>query len=343
MKRRRAGPWWSNMRDMFIQLYPDEYHDFADYLAERGFERFQLGAPASRSMNKPQLAVQYLSGLSQLMFKLGLLRDVRTLIIFGRFAYAVKLLARLRLLRYERLLCFGFFVHEPRLFRVFRQLARLDGGEDHYVIFSRSETELYHRVLGIDRHRMHFVPLGDWSQRRQPTGPMPATGDYYFAGGRSNREHRTLIEAFRSIPAPLVIICGESNLQEFDDIELPSNISVHCDVTTDVFEDFVRRAKIGLIPLKHDTGSSGQSVALSLMRNAKGIIASDVGVLRDYVEQGVSGYLLSNFAAELPAIIDHIEQRGLAPELGRASRSRYEGKFSRAATIDAFEKVLDTL
>ena len=40
----------------------------------------------------------------------------------------------------------------------------------------------------------------------------PVVGeDYYFAGGYTNRDYATLIEAWGSIPAPLVIICSALN------------------------------------------------------------------------------------------------------------------------------------
>ena len=99
------------------------------------------------------------------------------------------------------LFCFGFFVHDPKWFPLFRWLVRLDRANDHYIIFSESEAELYQAELGIAARRMHFVPLGDWRQMRSPVQFQPASeGDYYFAGGRSNRDYRPVIEAFRSLP-----------------------------------------------------------------------------------------------------------------------------------------------
>jgi glycosyltransferase involved in cell wall biosynthesis len=333
------------MRNTVIQLHEAEYHDFVDYLRELGFERVVLGAPSHPFMSKPQLLGQYLCGTFHLLQQLDSLQDAETVVAFGRFAFAVKLLARLRLVRYSRLFCFGFFVHEPRWFPIFRWLARLDRENDHYVVFSRSEIDLYEGRMGISRERMHFVPLGDWGQLRQPRKEdiSPASGQYYFAGGRSNRDYQTLVEAFRSISAALVIICSRSNYAELEGAALPPNVTVLCDVPITVFDDHVRRAKAGIIPLKHDTGASGQSLALSLMRNAKCVIASDVGPLREYVEHGVSGYLLANLAEELPSVIRRIEEEDLAPLLGGAARERYERRFSRATAAEAFEGVLNSV
>ena len=333
------------MRNAVIQLHDAEYHDFVDYLRELGFERIVLGAPGFRFMSRPQLLGQYLRGTLHLLKELGSLQDAGTVFAFGRFAFAVKFLARLRLVRYKRLFCFGFFVHEPHWFPLFRWLVRLDRENDHYVVFSRSEIGLYEGQMGIRRERMHFVPLGDWGQLRQPRkeAVSPVVGQYYFAGGRSNRDYRALVEAFRSISATLVIICSRSNRADLRGTDLPPNVTVLCDVPIAVFDDYVRRAKAGIIPLKHDTGASGQSLALSLMRNAKCVIASDVGPLREYVEDGVSGYLLANLTEELPSVIRRIEEEDLASALGQAARERYERRFSRAAAAEALKGMLDSV
>jgi len=172
---------------------------------------------------------------------------------------------------------------------------------------------------------------------------VAATGSYYFAGGRTNREYRGLVEVFRSIPESLVIICSRSNMEELRCVHVPPNVLVLCDVPIAVFDEYVSRAKAGIVSLKRDTGASGQSLALSLMRNSKCVIASDVGSLREYVDHGVSGYLLKNLTEELPSVIREIEERGLAPSLGQAARQRYERMFSRAAAAAAFEQVLDSL
>ncbi|HXZ42807.1 MAG TPA: hypothetical protein VEG68_18860 [Terriglobales bacterium] len=332
------------MRNVALQLNRDEYHDFVDHLQELGFERIILGVPGPRFMTKLRLLRQYGTGMLRLTKRLQLLRDIETLVVFGRFAFAVKLLARLRLLRYRRLICFGFFVHGPAWFPLFRCLACLDNQNDHYVVFSRSEVDLYQSRLGIRRESMHFVPLGDWGQLRQPREEEigPENGRYYLAAGRSNRRYRALVEAFRSIPEQLVIICSRSNCEELQGVDIPSNISILRDVSVAVFDDYVRGAKAGIISLEYDTGASGQSLALSLMRNSKCVIASDSGPLRGYVEHGVSGYLLANVEEELPLVIQRIEEGGLASSLGRAARERYERMFSRAAAAAAFDRVLHT-
>jgi len=149
-----------DMRDVVIQLHAGEYHDSARYLAALNFRAIVLDTPRRRFHTAAQLLLQYLCGLGQLLPHLWSLRGLPTVVVFSHFAFVVKLLARCGLLDYERLFCFGFLVHDPRWFRVVRCLVRLDRAHNHYVIFSESEAELYRTAFGIERERMHFVPLG---------------------------------------------------------------------------------------------------------------------------------------------------------------------------------------
>jgi hypothetical protein len=161
------------MRDVVIQLHAREYHDFARYLSALNFRAIVLHTPRRRFHTALQLLPQYVRGLRQLLRHLSSLRGMRTVVVFSHFAFVVKLMARCGLISYERLFCFGFRVHDPRWFRVVRWLVRLDRAHDHFVIFSESEADLYEAALGIQRERMHFVPLGDWKQIRaleSPTG-----------------------------------------------------------------------------------------------------------------------------------------------------------------------------
>ncbi len=330
------------MRNIIVQLHAGENLDFAVGMAGIGFEQVVLHASGSRFMTKLALLLQYLNGTARLMLISRKLRAVDTMIVSGHFAYAVKLLARLRILKYRRLLCFAFFVHSRRWFPFVRLLSQIDRANDHYVIFSRSEVDLYAERLGIDRSRMHYLPYGEWG--RIATLPWAISGEniggYYFAGGYSNRDYRVLVEAFRTIRARLVIICSRLN-RDLDGVSLPHNVNVLYDVSRAVFEAYAQGAKAGIVSLKHDTGASGQSVVLILMRHAKCVIANDAGAVRDYIEPGVSGYLLKDFAADLPQVIARIEQDGgTAEALGKAARDRYEAYFSPAAVAQAFEDLL---
>ena len=334
-----------DMQDVVIQLHAREYHDFARYLTALNFRPIVLDTPRRRFHTAVQLLLQYVYGLRQLLHHLPSLRRLRTVVVFSHFAFVVKLLARSGLIDYERRFCFGFLVHDPRWFRVVRWLVRLDRAHDHYIIFSESEAELYRAAFGIERERMHFVPLGDWRQIRTLDGQSgPVRGDYYLAGGRSNRDYTALVQAFRSLPARLVILCSQVNLEDLGQTPIPENVTILCDVPITIFDEYVRGAKAGIIALRHDTGSAGQSVALTLMRDARCILATRVGGLVEYIEYGVSGYWIGDVARDLPECVRRIEaDPDLADKMGEAGRRRYEERFSLTTAAAAFENVLATV
>lgn len=332
---------------ILVQPGHNAFPDMAAFIAEKfGFDLLQL---SDFEIHRAQSKWAHLRGLVRQCFELlgwlGPLRRCRVVIAIGPISYFIKLLHRLGLVRYERSFCLGWHVRSPRWFPVFRALGRLDGAGDHYIVFSEWEIGLYEKHLGIARERMHFLPYGDWSPARPGSGAPdailePTAGDYYFAGGYSNRDYPALIEAFRTIPAKLVII-GSALNKEVVDSELPANVTMLRDVPGDVFDAYVRGAKACIIPLKHDTGASGQSVMLRLMKYKKAIVATDFGSVRGYVVDGESGLLIGDMARDLPAIISRLEGDPAAgAALGQAAYERYGRYFSLEAGGKALGQIL---
>ena len=335
----------TDLTDQRILVQPgrNAFPDMASFISKKfGFDLLQL---SDYEIHRAQSKWAHLVGLMwqslDLMRSLGRLRRCRVVIAIGPISYFIKLLRRLGLIRYEKSFCLGWHVRSPRWFPVFRALSRLDSRGDHYIVFSEWEIGLYQTNLGIAAERMHFLPYGDWSPSADPTAPEPGAGDYYFAGGYSNRDYPALIAAFRTIPAQLVIICSALN-KEIDAIDLPANVTVLRDVASETFDAYVRDAKACIIPLKHDTGASDQSVMLRLMRNRKTVIATDFGSVRGYVVNGESGLLVKDIEHDLPEVIAGVERDPAAARaLGEAAYARYCRYFSLSAGEKALGEILE--
>ena len=333
------------MKNVVFQQAPQEDADFVSHLQELGFERVVLGGRRRRFGGKLALLVQVLGSAARLVQRSRSLGRMGTVVALGHFAFAVKLLGRLRLIRYQRLFCSNFFVRSPKWFPIFRILRRLDTPNDHYLIYSKSELSLYSQQLGIDPNCLHFIPCGDWRPVGWSDADMGKTESafpdgYYFSGGYSNRDYSGLIQVFRKTQAPLLIVCSKLNT-EIDEKGLPANIKVLRDVPSAAFDEYIRRSKCGIVPLKYDTGSSGQTVVLRMMRYAKPVVVSDVGAVQDYVEPGVSCYMVRDLAQELPQIVTAIESNpGAAARVGEAGQAFYQRSFSRGALAEKFQKIL---
>ncbi|HXP03522.1 MAG TPA: glycosyltransferase [Stellaceae bacterium] len=331
---------------ILVQPGRNAFPDMTSYISEHfGFDLLQL---SDYEIHRAQSKWAHLRGLIRQSFdlicSLGRLKRCRVVIAIGPISYLIKLLKRLRLIRYEKSFCLGWHVRSPRWFPVFRALSKLDTGGDHYIVFSEWEIGLYQANLGIDAERMHFLPYGDWSGSDAPADPAaPSSGDgeYYFAGGYSNRDYPALIAAFRNLPAQLLIVCSALN-KELDALDIPPNVTILRDLPGDQFDTYVRDAKACIIPLKHDTGASGQSVMLRLMRNRKAIVATDFGSVRGYIVDGQSGLLIKDIEHDLPAVIDRIERDPkAAAAMGEAAYERYCRYFSLAAGGEALGRILE--
>lgn len=329
-------------RRVLVQPGRNAFPDMAAFIAEKfGFDLLQL---SDYEIHRAQSKWAHLRGLArqslELVGALGRLRRCRVVIAIGPICYLIKLLRRLRLIRYETSFCLGWHIRSPRWFPLFRALSRLDAGGDHYIVFSEWEIALYRARLGIAAERMHFLPYGDWSAAPEDASPDAAGGDYYFAGGYSNRDYPALIAAFRAIPARLVIVCSALN-KEIDARDLPPNVTVVRDVPGEQFDAYVKAARACIIPLKHDTGASGQSVMLRLMKYKKAIIATDFGSVRGYVVDGESGLLVKDIAQDLPALVARLDaDPQVAQALGAAAYERYCRYFSLAAGEAALGRIL---
>ncbi len=150
---------------ILVQPGRNAFPDMSSYISEHfGFDLLQL---SDYEIHRAQSKWAHLRGLIwqsfDLVRSLRRLRRCRVVIAIGPISYLIKLLKRLRLIRYEKSFCLGWHVRSPRWFPVFRALSRLDSGGDHYIVFSEWEIGLYQANLGIDAERMHFLPYGDWS------------------------------------------------------------------------------------------------------------------------------------------------------------------------------------
>ena len=80
-----------------------------------------------------------------------------------------------------------------------------------------------------------------------------------------------------------VIICSRLNQMAEN---LPKNVTVLQDVPKEEFNGYLKNAKIAVIPLKEETGASGQMVALSAMSLKRPVIYSDVSSIAQYFTNG---------------------------------------------------------
>jgi len=322
----------------------DAYEAIIAYLEEQGFQDIAV-VESSRSIksNWSHLA-DLVYDTYFLVTHLKRFNQADVLFSIGYATIPLKILMKIGLIKCRRLFWFGFFLHSPKAFKVFRILSRLlSVDEERYIVFSEWERSLYSRTLGIPLSKLLYMPWGSWGKEEKGALKNAAIqGDYYFSGGASNRDYLSLIEVFRNRPDKLVIVCSPSKNAEIFAASIPANISIYTDIEGSEFNKLIRASKACILLLKHNTGASGQDVLLRYMRQAKVIIASDTAVVREYIQNDESGMLIENPLIELPEIISRLEREPELACLGEKARNQFLKKFSRQAVTTALVEITNS-
>lgn len=147
------------------------------------------------------------------------------------------------------------------------------------IAYSSVEVEQFEKAYANGFTRFVFTPLGI----DLPSVDSVRDDGYVFSGGRSNRDYQTLIEAVRSVDAPIHIAAQRFNLRN---AETPPNVIVHYNAFGEAFERLLAAAALVVIPLDRDDESSGQLVLLQAMALGKAIVVTENRGLADYCQPG---------------------------------------------------------
>ena len=261
--------------------------------------------------------------ISDFFFVLRHARDIsgaEVLVGVGYVAIPIRLLIWLHIIRCQRFVWLGFLIQNTSLFNYYRRFIHaVPVSRQTLVLNADTDIPLYSRHLRLPLSSFTYLPVVDIQRVPTPPDFSSVEGDsYYFAGGYSNRDYAPLIEAFRNIPQRLVVVGSHVNPELNQLSDLPEHITVKQDIPKEEFEALVQGAKACILPLKEEVGASGQRVMNSYMRNGKLMVAIDMRITRQYLQQGNNGYLYHHAVNDLPAIIQEIEEN---PEERRANET----------------------
>ena len=201
------------------------------------------------------------------------------------------LLTSIKLLRPRKVIWWAFFVHSRRARRLMYRMRSLFRCADlEIVVFSETECNQYAELLGLGYDKFHYFLYGDWS-RQSKTETSSSDGSYYFSGGYSNRDYRTLIDVFKESQYQLVIAASAKNKELPSKQNIPEHITVELDVPSERFETLLLKSKAVILPFKSETGASGQSVMLRCLRNGKAVIANANSTISEYLIDEYNGVL----------------------------------------------------
>jgi glycosyltransferase involved in cell wall biosynthesis len=152
------------------------------------------------------------------------------------------------------------------------------------VVYSRSEMAEYSRKFPKLSAKFRFVPYGRDFDIFGTRG-FEASEPYIAAGGVTNRDFKTLLEALWilseekfSVHCKIATRAGLLGTEN-----LPPNVKVLGNVRIDQFGDFLQKASLIVLPLKPTQISGGHMVLLEAMSRGKLAVVADTPGVRDYV------------------------------------------------------------
>lgn len=158
---------------------------------------------------------------------------------------------------------------------------------DRFMVHARVETSVYANWLGIPEERFNFVPLQRGRVAAKKSSPIE--GPYVVSMGSAHRDYQTLVEAVFGTGIRTVIIAKRELADALPDhpdlIKLSGLSQEEC-------IDILAGAVINVVPLHATRSAAGQVTFVTSMRMGIPTIATSCTGTRDYIEDGVTGYLV---------------------------------------------------
>ena len=336
-----------------IVLRPNEntYSSACQFMKDSlGFESIELfdGTGKSIKSGKEHLS-EGVHSISGLLKNRSRLKHAEVVIAIGNASNILLLLMnKLHIIRPKAILWWAFFIHSKKAQTTMSKILKLLNSRNvHFVVFSECEVEMYQKTLGLSKELMIYIPYGDWGNTPIDFEDETVTGDFFFGGGYSNRDYRSLLNGWvKNLPQEKLVLIGSKNnadLVEFNDHYTGDKIRILFDTPSEVFDDYLTRSKACILPFKENTGASGQSVMLRCMRLNKLVISTDTDIMKEYVDQN-SAILIHNYDDDL---VDAVEKINSNPEgcvdMLKKQRHLYLTKFSYQTITRRLKQIVETV
>lgn len=187
------------------------------------------------------------------------------------------------------------------------------------VCSSRAEACYYGEAFQWPKEKLDYIPF------HTDPGFLSHEGGgeegFIISAGRTFRDYRTLLDAFKDLNAPLIIIASRSNIELAN---APPNVTIQYDIPTHQLTDLMSRSLAVVLPLEERMISTGQSVLLRAMALGKVVIATKVNGTEDYIEHLKTGIFVppNDPDAIRAAVAMLIDNKELRSKIGRAARDR---------------------
>jgi glycosyltransferase involved in cell wall biosynthesis len=254
-----------------------------------------------------------------------------SLLICADHHYSALLVSRvLRLLgKNIRVYLIDFYLHELGGCAIVKMIVRALLSSRVAILVQAPDDAAYFRNLN-GRVNIAVAPFA-LPENAIPCFPPDSIclGDYVFVGGRSNRDHRTVIKAAEMLPhIPFVVVASKRySIKE----RLPENVHLLEDIPSDKFHNLLAGSRCVVLSLKENIGSSGQMVALAAMHYGKLVLYSDMPAISQYFDDGKTGiaFRTGDFRNLVEKLSNCFPNSQLCEEVGQSAKRYVEAHQTR--------------
>ncbi len=240
-----------------------------------------------KCFSKTSMVGQYIVNFFYLVFQSEKIKkdNIDFVILYGALA-ALPYLALVKIFPFlkpkKNILALFWYLQKLKNNKLIHQILKVFFNNEKLIlhVHSKWETEFYVDTAGKN---ILYYPycLGD-----VPFDPECGKDKkYIFTGGFTNRDYACLFEAVKDIDHNFIVICSRLNQIPTP----PLNVKLLMDVPDKVFNGYMKNAVAVIVPLKDESGASGQMLALAAMALKRPIIYSEAKCLEDYLKPDVTG------------------------------------------------------
>lgn len=189
-----------------------------------------------------------------------------------------------------------------------------------FIVFSNSEKEYYADLFEVPEEGFVVETLGI-QDMYDIVGTRVSEEKYFLAAGRSNRDYKFLRNAWQN-KDKLKIICDICKETDTEYIKYLKNC-YHRE-----FMQELSNCYAVIVPLHDGKISSGQLVILQAMMLKKPVIVTRNDTVKDYVENGVDGFVIDKDSESLNWAVERLKDPDVYEAIAENARQSFEKKFS---------------
>lgn len=216
-----------------------------------------------------------------------------------------------------------------KIYKWFMKKCISDKYLDFIHVLSNEYADNINRSFDFQRERIIVTTFGVNDIYKEYKDCNPPKGysknEYVMSIGRSNRDFDLLIDAWKDVDIPLIIISDTFKTTK----TLPKNVTLLNNISGYKQYPYISNAKIAIIPIMDGKICSGDTVLLTALSFARTVIVTAPSTLSEmYIQDKVNGYLVRKNEKEIAKLVNEI-CNGELPELGEAARKSFLQNFSR--------------